>query len=827
MKYGTAWTKIYLLIKKEIMAKKLFESSCFIVTDPCYQKLLLQFKDKHPDFDCKLLTKEELIDRLSFSYSSDPIPYLLTKEKYDYSRLKQIVKILRVADASQNEELQALKTDLELKGYLQKDEYGSYELQKKKIYLFEDDEDLELKGLLKRSNLSFEDLHFEDLDFKTKYETQPTIYLFSDKFLQFTFIYSDIRSQIVKNGFKPSDISIILKDSTDYYYVSLLADIFNIKTGLTYSLPLINDEEVKKTVEDYCSTKKFVFPSKIQKGSAIEALKRIVDTYQLDKLPDQQFAFSNLQEILASYSVSFASEQGLVQGRTDIDFDPNSLIYVTDFQHDVFYSVHDDTNIYSDQELVKVGANPSYALTRLDRRKKLNYIKYMNISSLSRVKLHLSDKIYDSQFLEEMKWKAENKSINEEGLYTNAAIKLLSSKIKDDFFEKKTADYKDYDHSYQLITSRIPFPKEFSVTAFNDYFKCPFYYYLNKVLKLEQDDPFDDTYLRDFGSFCHFIFENIYSPTFDFDIRFKEAKQDFIDQRKKQNIETGNKELAFLDFSYFWLSHYTAIARMQFTSLDKVKEAYERPVTFSLTSSVSKRNYHLKGRIDKLVFTPGCKDRQYYTILDYKTGSETFNIKEVFLGGSLQLPLYAYALTQDENAKEIAGYEPTGFGIQHIIQKTPVKDTNKTVSDKAFLSVLKTTGVTYLSMDYLSFFDKSALKSNGKDISARGGQYLRTSVGYGDKDSVLCPKLSKFYSYQYLMDDALKASSLVLDHIYDQDFSIAPLIMKAQEDPFCSNCSYRDICYRNKDDIKNVQSQVQLHFHCPDNDDSDDSEESD
>jgi ATP-dependent helicase/DNAse subunit B len=226
-------------------------------------------------------------------------------------------------------------------------------------------------------------------------------------------------------------------------------------------------------------------------------------------------------------------------------FSPDSLIYVTNFEHDVFYKTYDDTNIYTDAKLSLLGVNPSYVLTKLDRRKKLNYLSYLNISLASRVKLHLDEKIYESQFIDEMNWDIVSKSINDTGSYTSEAKALLSSKIKDDIFSLPDNEYKDFDHSYKTITAEIKKPDEYSITSLNSYYTCPFLYYLQNILKLDNNDPDDDTYARDFGNFCHHIFENIYAADFDFEKVFQEARNEFIESRKKNNIPTTNRELMF------------------------------------------------------------------------------------------------------------------------------------------------------------------------------------------------------------------------------------------------------------------------------------------
>ncbi len=790
-----------------------------LIADQCYQKLLLQFKNKHPEADFKFLSREELIDRLSFTYGKDPIPYLLTKGELDYSRLKKFLKVLRVADLSKSKELFQVKADLDEKGYLETDDLASYELHNSSILLFEDDEDFELKNLLERKGYSYRLVHFGDLDFQVTYKGQPSLYLFSDKMMQFMYIYSDIRKKIIIDKVDPKNITLLLNNSADYYYASLMADIFKVKTDLKREQPLICDIKVKQILEQFKKRELIVYSADLKEDTPEFIIKNIIDTYQLDKLPNREFAFLNLQEILSAYTISFQDNSGGIKGSTGFDFSPDSLIYVTNFEHDVFYKTYDDTNIYTDAKLSLLGVNPSYVLTKLDRRKKLNYLSYLNISLASRVKLHLDEKIYESQFIDEMNWDIVSKSINDTGSYTSEAKALLSSKIKDDIFSLPDNEYKDFDHSYKTITAEIKKPDEYSITSLNSYYTCPFLYYLQNILKLDNNDPDDDTYARDFGNFCHHIFENIYAADFDFEKVFQEARNEFIESRKKNNIPTTNRELMFLDISHDWLNQYTLTARLQFVDLSKVEEKHEYPIKLIVKSNKTNSTYHLKGRIDKLVFTSGSSDKKYYTIVDYKTGSEKFSLPEVFLGGSLQLPLYALALEDNKEKYSLVDRDFAGFGIQHIIKKGTIKDSNGRLSDNAFRGVLKIRGIGLASKDYCSVFDKSMIKVNG-DLKKKG-DYLYPGQTFLDEKS----ELVDGYTFSNLKSDTIEACSNTLDKITSQDFSIAPTIIKNNGISQCSYCSFRNICYRSIDDIKVLIDQINKHFYSPTKDDEDDESE--
>ena len=121
-----------------------------------------------------------------------------------------------------------------------------------------------------------------------------------------------------------------------------------------------------------------------------------------------------------------------------------------------FYKEYKDNNVVSDKEIELIGNNASYNKTLLDKRKKLNYIKYLNIGMLSRVEQHLDDHIYDSQFINEF-WKEidaiNHVSIDCEKLLVNDDARdiLLTAKLDWLFYNTTYEKFRSYDHSFKGI----------------------------------------------------------------------------------------------------------------------------------------------------------------------------------------------------------------------------------------------------------------------------------------------------------------------------------------------------------------------------------------
>lgn len=789
------------------------EERYLIVADRPYWSLLLNQKKDFPQLDFKLMEKNEFLSLVSFSYAEDPIPYVLSTLKYDYSRAKKLIGALRVADLSKDKELEEWKKEFEEKGFISDDPLAQVKLQRRTILLFERDEDLELKGLLERKSIPYKLAHFSDFGIEPKRKGQPPAYLFRDKTTQYLYLLSDLRKRIVEDKDKPEDF-IFFTDAQDAYYLTTFAQIFRIPVSIRVRTPLTSDKEVKDALVAFSKNHNFNLEATPKEDSPLASVQFLIQRYQLEKLPFD-IAYPNLIEILnGNKFMNEISADGIPC--TDQLFFDDSKVIVTNFVFDTFYKNYADDNIFPDTRLVEDGINPSYVLTELDRRNKDNFLTYNDILSLSRVKLHLQDKIYDSQFLKEKGWKMESKNINEEGSYTKEALLLLKAKVKDDNFLPADKEYKNFDHSFSGISS--PVSHSYSVTDFDVYYNCPFQYYMDRVLSVDQDDPDRNFYSWSFGSLAHKVMEKIFEPDFDFETQFALGVEEFKQNLAKNGLEFNSTYKAYLEIAKPHLKDFAEKIRSQKDHGNITGEIAEKTVNFTIRDDETGKSYRLHGKIDKLVYTRGEGGLTYYTIVDYKSGSTAFDIDHVFLGGSLQLPLYSLALEEPENADLTRGGQFAGFGIQHIFASTFPKDKNHRYSYEAIASHITIKGLAYFSEDYFKSFDQTMYKPK-KDGSLslspyHKGDYLNAKVAfYDDESQSVIPKVD--YSYAQFRKDVKKATINSLKGMEEKKFQISPVLEASEYNADylpCRFCSYRNICYRSLDDIRNVYPELEDKF---------------
>lgn len=808
------------------MNKYPFLKKSIIVSDQDYNQMLYRYKNRFPDLNIKFITPNELIDRLSFTYKKDIVP-LLIKQNIEYSKAIKLAKILRLADLTKSDKLKAIYDSIPSE-YISRDPYGLMELENVDIYLFELKEDVELKAILKRHNLAYKDLSFDDLGFEVSPSfLEPNLIHFQNKNGQFAYIFSDIRRKLLEDPSLQNKIRIVIKDDSDLFYIKSLSKLYGIECFARASTPLLSNSDVKKKMNEIHSNKNFIFTSEEMENPYLKSLRDLISTYGLESLEDFNYAYSNLLEIVSSNSYTYLLNDRGIMITNKYSFNSDSITYITNFQDGCFYKTYDDKDALIDKELVEVDVNPSYVKTRLDRTKKFNYIKYQNVVLFSRVKQHLADSIYDSQFIleDELNWKKLGKlksietDFNLEGVYTDDANKLFikdqydRNKFKDDTFLKENT----YDNSFKGISSHI---KEldkptYSVTKLEKYILCPFKYYLDTVLPSKDNDLANA--FR--GVLTHKVFENINHEDYDFEKAFEEGKKEYIKSIVDNGQVYSNREEVYVNIIYYWLKKFipTYLKVAKNINIIPNNNDHEIQVYYTLYDEDGKA-YKFSGKIDKVIWSKS-GDNEYYTIVDYKSGKEEFEPSRVFLGASTQLPLYYYAI-EEQNYKVKGNRTFGGFGILHNYFSTIKAALNKNgvLDEKILINNSSLTGLANVDLDYIASIDSSMEYS--KAGKPAGGDFLKIKTLFKDPHGeeaihgLSGDRISK-YNLDDLIEDAKKATIKTIKAIENHEFQIKPSTFgtKIDSDSLpCKFCSHKNICYKKITDSYSYYNDIQAKF---------------
>lgn len=794
-----------------------------IVCQKEYLPLLFRYKNANPNYSFKIITRNDFLDLITFQYIKDPVPVFI-ESGLTYNKAKKLAQILRVANIDKS---QKLKKYYELiKGDIQFDEYGEYELSHKTIYLFELDEDCELKSLIKRHKLAYFDLTCDNLGLKTSAsfnDISNRIFYFENKFEQFSYIFSDIRAKLLKDPSLQHKIQILCKDDSDIFYIKLCANLFGIECFYNVDTPLLSNPNVGDLLLRLHKNKSLSFePAEDNEYESL--VNALIDQYGLRKF-SFDFAYPNLLEILANNKEKVTSNNKGIIVSSSFNIEESIEVYVTNFQDECFYKVYDDNNVINDAELDEVEANPSYYKTLLDKRLKLNYMKFMNVAFYSRVTQHLSENIYDSQFISELNLykNVQNNHINSSGFYKDEARKIINKSEADKQFYHKflEEDEKPYDYHYKHISNPKDYVKPtYSVTNLESYVNCPFAYLMNRVIPSKDFDP---RYMAR-GQLIHKVFENINHPDFDFEKSFALGVKEYKKTYDKTGYKFTTKNEIFIDIIHHWLSIIARVIHNSYkeTSLIHNPRDLEQEIQFNIHANDG-TSYLFNGKIDKILWTEHNGER-FYTIVDYKSGAERFDPKTVFIGKSIQLPLYYYGILQNPlTAKKYTGDGKFGgFAIQPVFPNSlSALSSNNYITSETLESFTKLQGLTYLDDSYLHSIDPSTLEKEGQ---YKSGNLLQIKYGYrvydDPEESIIDIKKKEIkYSLKNLIDDACNAAVNIISHINAGDYDIAPTPADLNEGPksyqttSCTYCPYGDICYKNiYSDTKYYKDEIDKRF---------------
>lgn len=232
----------------------------------------------------------------------------------------------------------------------------------------------------------------------------------------------------------------------------------------------------------------------------------------------------------------------------------------------------------------------------------------------------------------------------------------------------------------------------YSISQFNEYLRCPFYYFSKRILQLsEVEVPERRLQSKDLGHLYHQILYQFFNDfpgwereTLEHAIkRLQQVSQQVFDQflsaiilpRRMWSIYQqeilGNLE-QLLEYEFLEASRQNYQLRpflleVSFGLREELQEigaqSYAKPLIITIQSTVEGEELRLKfaGKIDRI---DQSQDGRYLIIYDYKTG-------KVAKGFDLQLPIYLKAIEQIfQPEKEVigAGY----FSIRECSRKTGI-----------------------------------------------------------------------------------------------------------------------------------------------------------
>ncbi|MDE0088242.1 MAG: PD-(D/E)XK nuclease family protein, partial [Candidatus Poribacteria bacterium] len=336
----------------------------------------------------------------------------------------------------------------------------------------------------------------------------------------------------------------------------------------------------------------------------------------------------------------------------------------------------------------------------------------------------------------------------------------------------------------------------YSVTDLETYAKCPFQYFVNKVLvsKVKEAEVEDEPSSLERGDLAHKVLCAFYRERRDrgdlpisqySNEDFEEAKQQLNAVLERESEVKRNERKEISENNLFWEIEIEKLqtALHKWLEAERIYDLHVMPhffeVSFGTTNQfgdpelscsepINIGDVHLNGKIDRIDIGDGV-----FNIIDYKTGGSTIRIQEILEGRSLQLPIYlqiAEKLLGEHN--ELTSLKPAA-GLYHKIRLDECK--------------------VELGMGAESFNDIAYRSFNGSKWGSFGstnGQLL--------EDELFDRRLTRVSGYvQQYVESISNGIFPLITHVETfvdfEDEGDTPIIPKDITKP-CNYCAYKRVC---------------------------------
>lgn len=754
-----------------------------IVTYPELKTSIL--KKRNSLVNEKILSMNELLSKLLFTYDEEAIYYLMKNYKFKYEVAKVYLKNIIYLLENKSELYVDIQNDLLNNNLLKVDEEFRKNISNKKIVIYNYPLSKWEEYILKKYNCNYEIHQVKESPKKNN------IY----EFLSIEEEVNFIALQIIDLITHQIDInSIKLMNVMDEYkpYISRIFKFYNLPIEIEYSL--FSKKEVINFINELKQSKNIDLSlNKIEDISVKKKVIKIINKYSFIDQVDAIFIEILINELKNTKVKVEKYENKIEEIKIPTE---NDIVFVLGF-NDIFPKYHKDEDFLSDEIKLTLNIDTSTEknimlentlLQQFQLPKQVIFTYSTKIKSGSYVISPISEKM-DYELKKEF-----NDIYNYSDTYNKIKLaKMLDEKNKFNITSTSLAklhnhykklEYQKYDNTFKGI-SKLNLYKYLnnklvlSYSSIDNYYKCGFRFYLNNILKLT---PFEETFAIKIGNIFHHILERYNTNNFDYETEF---------ENEINKIELSSKEKIFINKLKKDLKFIIDVINKQnkFSTFDL--EEHEKKVFVNKDKTIS---ITFMGVIDKIKYTN--KDgKTLLAIIDYKTGNPVTNLTKSLYGLDMQLPIYLYLANQ---IKEFSNIEVVGIYLQKVLNNEltydPKKDYLKQKEEQ-----LKLEGYSLDNEELISLFD-----STYKDSEMIKGMKTSKNGFYAYTKIITKKQLDNLYK---LVDKNIDNAR---DHILDADFDINP--KKMDNENTCKFCPYSDICHKKEEDYIEIKIPNNIDF---------------
>ncbi len=642
---------------------------------------------------------------------------------------------------------------------------------------------------VKKSLVSFLEKYTKVYDIKEENNRYvPKVYEFSKIEEEVYFVCNQI-VKLIQEGILPYRIHICNMDN-EYEFLFQRA-IY------TYHLPFSIHEKRNilslRIGKDFlklcreCSTFSNVFEQLNQQSSYYKKIMDLVIEYGLEEENPMEYV-SFFEKKLKEVSFIHSPFEYEISTDMSYHFTDEDYVFLVGFNLGICPKITKDDMFLNDKELEEIGRNASLERNRIEKQRIKNLIFSTKNITISYKHFTNKDIYYPSTVIKEWDLETVSKKVDygyslmEDRLrlgvlYTQyQKYKIIDEDLKK--YDLSILNYLKYNNEYQSLPSELlkkrfeTKPLKFSYSSIKTYFACPFSYYVDRILGLNEFKP---NMAARMGSFSHAVLENSYKSDFDFDKSIAVYTEEFAETAKDRFYFSVMKDIVrdLIDYNRFFESQST---------LSNVEQ--ELHIEFQT------EDYIFEGFIDKMLYTE-IKNVVYVAIIDYKTGKDIVSLDNVEDGFHLQLPCYMMLLSK---YPKFQNKEIRIIGI--YLQKVNVIALDGTMDIKAQrYKSFRLQGFSTTRLEDLEMLDPMYNKSEyiqGMSILKKGGFSTYAKVIKPEEEKQLL---------QIVSDLLTKAGK----EIRKGNFKIEPKWINGKNES-CLFCKYKDICYMKYKDLVYLES---------------------
>lgn len=739
-----------------------------------HKYLLNELRKDDPFLDLSIISKEDLNRSINYSNSEDALLYLIKEKKYPYDIAKHYLEYLPYVTSGDNSKtkfLLSIKDELIEKGYLIepiKENYSNIKVDVIGYYPI----DFELIELFKKLNIEYQFINNQNIN------KEMIINNFEKVEDEVYFVLNEI-AYLIDKGEDIRNIYIFRRDDSYDYYLNKFSKSFGYKINFPRGESLIKTGGAKRFFYHFDVTHSIdesllLLKEEMKDDSLYIEIEDLVNKYK-----ELDLSFTYLKDYLVHKFIEKNRETTRYDNAVNIidkfTYLTNKKIFVLGFAQGNYPRSYKDDKYLNNEELHQINRLNSKDKTKIDEASLFDMFNSDNEFIYSFSKSSSNGINYLSPLTKYFASKIINKKLDNI-FYSSKVLSYIYSNLRDlEYFYKEreedflkineviSIDYNNYDNTYKSKVKAFNNSSKIrlSTTSLDLYSNCPFRYYLQNVIKL---DEVESTYAMTLGKIAHHIFEHMRDENFDFEKVFEQKVSEFSLKCSEKYVLTHNVKKQILD------AVNSILEREKYYRNPSIYN--EKRFTYQINS-----NTELVGVIDNLVIL----DNKYYICIDYKTGSTKFDESRLEYGLSTQLPIYSLLVKEKYQDYQLIGL--------YINQVTTSQINVKIDEGELIPSYLKLNGKSIADIDKFTYIDPTIADKKSSFVN---GVSLKTDGSLKTTKSIASE--SEFEGY-------ISTVKLLLEqmdkNLRDNNFEIHPFYL-SERDNACSYCDYKDVCYVRK-----------------------------